>query len=105
VHSIRESGPKLIFYDVRGEGVKLQIMANAKYYQSQEEFEQVTDRIRRGDIVGFKGIPAKTKKVCISFRTAACSCSSHCFKVIANALALTHALDNLMYRNRQEIAC
>lgn len=43
--------------------MKLQIMANAKYYSSQEAFEEVTDRVRRGDIVGFKGYPAKTKKV------------------------------------------
>ncbi len=25
IHAIRESGAKLIFYDVRGEGVKLQV--------------------------------------------------------------------------------
>lgn len=36
VHAIRESGAKLIFYDLRGEGVKLQVMANAKIYQSEE---------------------------------------------------------------------
>lgn len=63
MHSIRESGPKLIFLDVRGEGVKLQVMANAKYFGDQEKFEVVMDRIRRGDVVGFVGHPAKTKKV------------------------------------------
>lgn len=62
IHAIRESGAKLIFYDCRGEGVKIQIMANAKYYPSEEAFAQITDRVRRGDIVGFKGHPAKTKK-------------------------------------------
>ena len=31
VHAKRESGSKLIFYDLRGESVKLQVMANAKY--------------------------------------------------------------------------
>lgn len=36
VHAIRESGAKLIFYDLRGEGVKLQVMANAKIYESEE---------------------------------------------------------------------
>ena len=29
IHAIRQSGPKLIFYDLRGEGVKLQVMATA----------------------------------------------------------------------------
>ena len=31
IHAKRESGSKLIFYDLRGEGVKIQIMATAKY--------------------------------------------------------------------------
>lgn len=35
IHAIRESGGKLIFYDLRGEGVKLQVMANAKLYESE----------------------------------------------------------------------
>ena len=30
IHSRRESGHKLVFYDLRGEGVKIQIMANAR---------------------------------------------------------------------------
>ncbi|CAG7819592.1 unnamed protein product [Allacma fusca] len=63
VHSIRESSAKLRFYDVRGEGVKVQIMANAKYFTKGEaEFEDQMDRVRRGDIVGAVGHPAKTKK-------------------------------------------
>lgn len=62
IHAIRESGAKLIFYDLRGEGVKLQVMANAKLYKSEEAFEVDTGKIRRGDIIGIKGIPAKTKK-------------------------------------------
>lgn len=36
IHAIRESGAKLIFYDLRGEGVKLQVMANAKIYETEE---------------------------------------------------------------------
>ncbi|XP_013182950.1 lysine--tRNA ligase isoform X1 [Amyelois transitella] len=62
VHSIRESGAKLIFYDLRGEGVKLQVMANAKMYESEEKFEKDTDKLRRGDIIGCIGHPGKTKK-------------------------------------------
>ncbi|XP_065225071.1 lysine--tRNA ligase [Planococcus citri] len=62
VHAIRSSGPKLIFFDLRGEGVKLQVMANAKFYSSEKEFEEDTDKIRRGDIIGVQGNPGKTKK-------------------------------------------
>ena len=31
IHAKRESSAKLIFYDLRGEGVKLQIMADARW--------------------------------------------------------------------------
>lgn len=62
IHSMRESGAKLIFYDLRGEGVKLQVMANAKLYSSEEEFQTVTNKLRRGDIIGINGVPGKTKK-------------------------------------------
>ena len=30
IHARREAGAKLHFFDLRGEGVKIQIMANAK---------------------------------------------------------------------------
>lgn len=62
LHAKRESGPKLIFYDVRAEGKKIQIMANAKYYESEEGFVEIHERTRRGDVVGIKGHPSRTKK-------------------------------------------
>lgn len=62
IHAIRESGAKLIFYDLRGEGVKLQVMANARSYATEEGFFADTEKIRRGDIIGVTGSPAKTKK-------------------------------------------
>lgn len=62
IHSIRGSGAKLIFYDLRGEGVKIQVMANARAYVSEEEFISDNEKIRRGDIIGVEGNPGKTKK-------------------------------------------
>jgi lysyl-tRNA synthetase class 2 len=62
VHAIRESGARLIFYDLRGEGLKLQIMANAQHYASEALFESETNKLRRGDIIGCKGVPCRTKK-------------------------------------------
>lgn len=62
IHAIRESGAKLIFYDLRGEGVKIQVMANAKVYESEEKFAIDTAKLRRGDIIGCIGNPGKTKK-------------------------------------------
>lgn len=62
IHSIRESGAKLIFYDLRGEGVKIQVMANARLYASEDQFSVDIDKIKRGDIIGINGYPGKTKK-------------------------------------------
>ena len=62
IHAIRESGPKLIFYDVRGEGVKLQVMATANSYTSEAAFLADTAKLRRGDILGVVGNPGRTKK-------------------------------------------
>jgi len=62
IHAIRESGPKLIFYDLRGEGVKLQIMATAAAYTSEADFLTDTGKLRRGDILGVVGNPGRTKK-------------------------------------------
>jgi len=62
IHAIRESGAKLIFYDLRGEGVKLQVMATANAYKSEDQFGEDIAKIRRGDIVGVTGNPGRTKK-------------------------------------------
>ncbi|XP_057377163.1 lysine--tRNA ligase-like isoform X1 [Daphnia carinata] len=61
VHAIRESGPKLVFYVLQSEGVKLQIMANLQSYESSELFYDDVDKIKRGDIIGVKGYPTRTK--------------------------------------------
>merc|ERR1712004_837461 len=53
---------ELIFYDLRGEGVKLQIMATAAAYSSEPDFLTDTGKLRRGDILGVVGNPGRTKK-------------------------------------------
>ncbi|KAK3881136.1 hypothetical protein Pcinc_014424 [Petrolisthes cinctipes] len=68
IHAIRESSQKLRFYDLRGEDVKLQVMANLKFYESEESFMSDCDKIRRGDIVGVKGAALRTKTGELSIR-------------------------------------
>ncbi|KAL1231113.1 Lysine--tRNA ligase [Trichinella pseudospiralis] len=44
IHSKREAGQKLIFYDLRAEGTRLQIMANGKFYKKGEaEFLRINE--------------------------------------------------------------
>lgn len=62
VHAKRLSGAKLIFYDLRGEGVKIQVMADAR--ASEQDFTEVHNKIRRGDIIGVKGKPGYYMYIC-----------------------------------------
>ncbi|KAG8196960.1 hypothetical protein JTE90_009019 [Oedothorax gibbosus] len=61
VHAKRESGAKLLFYDLRGEGVKIQVMAHVAHYPTEADFLKINGRVRRGDIIGCVGHPGKTK--------------------------------------------
>ncbi|KAI5071641.1 hypothetical protein GOP47_0013892 [Adiantum capillus-veneris] len=59
----RSSLVKLLFYDLIGEGVKVQVMADAKNSGlSEPEFAKLHASIKRGDIVGVQGFPGKSKK-------------------------------------------
>ena len=61
IYTKRTSGSKLVFYDLHADGAKVQIMAQAQH-ASEYDFEAVHDSVHRGDIVGVKGHPGKSKK-------------------------------------------
>ena len=59
--SVRGQG-KLYFYDIRGDGAKVQVMSDLKSYEAGEEaFAEIHRTIKRGDIVGIRGNPGKSK--------------------------------------------
>ncbi|KAI9507917.1 hypothetical protein F5148DRAFT_46490 [Russula earlei] len=62
IHSIRISSQKLRFYDLHGEGKKVQVMATLQDVTDQDSFVQMHDTFRRGDVVGVIGTPSRTKK-------------------------------------------
>jgi len=62
IHNVRLSGQSLRFYDLHGEGHRVQIMATKQDAKDPEAFASVHDNFRRGDIVGVIGTPARTKK-------------------------------------------
>jgi lysyl-tRNA synthetase class 2 len=54
---------KLMFYDLHGEGQKIQIMSDVSRYEGGEEaFKEIHNLLKRGDLVGVKGFPGKSKK-------------------------------------------
>ncbi|KAA1099846.1 lysyl-tRNA synthetase [Puccinia graminis f. sp. tritici] len=62
IHNMRQAGSKLRFYDLHGEGEKIQIMASSNDSKEPNNFEATHDIFRRGDIVGVTGFPSRTKK-------------------------------------------
>ncbi|KAI9672964.1 MAG: lysyl-tRNA synthetase [Caeruleum heppii] len=61
IYTKRASGSKLVFYDIRAEGVKIQVMCQAQESNSEVPFEAQHENLRRGDIVGVIGYPGRTK--------------------------------------------
>ena len=59
--SVRHQG-KLYFYDLRGDGAKLQVMCDAKTYGDEEAFNNIHKILKKGDIVGVTGYVGKSKK-------------------------------------------
>ncbi|KAH0446019.1 hypothetical protein IEQ34_025147 [Dendrobium chrysotoxum] len=62
IHNMRAAGRQLRFYDLWGEGVRVQITASLQDH-TDGDFVAAHDRLQRGDIVGVTGVPGKTKTV------------------------------------------
>ena len=60
IYTKRASGNKLIFYDIRAEGVKVQVMCQAQAATGDVPFDQQHEHLRRGDIIGIVGYPGRT---------------------------------------------
>jgi len=57
----RASGSSLVFYDIKSDDAKLQLLCDRRVYLSEEKFEQIHAVLRRGDLVGVRGMPARAK--------------------------------------------
>ena len=55
-----ETGAKLIFYDLMGEGATIQIVCSAEKLEADNQ--EIMKVINRGDIVGVTGFPTRTKR-------------------------------------------
>ncbi|KAM3066938.1 lysyl-tRNA synthetase [Clarireedia jacksonii] len=61
IYNKRASGNKLVFYDIKTEGVKVQVMCQLQEAkEGAAPFEQQHEALRRGDIVGIVGYPGRT---------------------------------------------
>ncbi|KAI9805951.1 MAG: Protein kinase [Sarcosagium campestre] len=60
IYTKRAAGTKLVFYDIRSKGVKMQVMCQAQESSGSIPFEAQHEHLRRGDIIGIVGYPGRT---------------------------------------------
>ncbi|KKP00774.1 lysyl-tRNA synthetase [Trichoderma harzianum] len=61
VYVRRSAGSKLYFYDIRSEGTRLQVLAQAdNREEGTPDFDEQHLNLRRGDIIGIRGYPTRT---------------------------------------------
>ena len=90
---------KLMFYDVHGEGLKIQIMSDISRYSGGEDaFRAVHHLLKRGDIVGIRGFPGKSKKGELSILPSNLELLSPCYHMIPKGIT---GLKNQEVRYRQ----
>ena len=98
VHSIRNMGKNLVFFDLHQADFRVQIKAHKNFYQSENFLEEIS-KIGRGDIIGiFDGHPSKTKAGELSIVPKKIEILSPCMKLLP-ASNLTE--NSFKYRHRQ----
>jgi lysyl-tRNA synthetase class 2 len=85
VTRIRASGKNLIFYDLKQEGERLQVMCNSANYKGLRTFEEVHSTIRRGDIIGIIGRPGRTATNELSIAPGEVHLLSPCLHMLPDA--------------------
>lgn len=85
LHNVRESGPKLKFYDLHGDGTKIQIIATEQDAKGSKTYAEQNEILHRGDIVGVKGRPGRTKRGQLSIFAAEITLLSPCLHTLPKA--------------------
>jgi lysyl-tRNA synthetase class 2 len=101
VHTIRGQG-KLMFYDIRGDGSQLQLMASLKDYEGGAgAFEAMAGAIKRGDVVGARGYAGKSKTGQLSLFPLELTLLSPCLHMLPKAVGGHGVMTNPETRYRQ----
>lgn len=90
---------KLMFYDLHGESLKIQIMSDVSRMEGGEEvFREIHTVLKRGDLVGVRGIPGKSKKGELSIFPSSMTLLSPCLHMLPKTYT---GLKNQEVRYRQ----
>ena len=86
ITNIRAMGANLIFYDIQGDGLKLQVVVNSKGHEGELDFKTTHHYIRRGDIIGVRGKPGRTKTGELSLMPGLVKLLSPCLHMLPTAI-------------------
>ena len=87
---VREQG-KLVFFDLSGDGAKVQLMSDSKTFDGDEAaWAQIVYALRRGDIVGITGFPGKSKRGELSIFPTAISLLSPCMHMVSSPSSFSY---------------
>lgn len=90
IMSKRSSSAKLLFYDLCGEGAKIQVMADVRNSGLEEaDFVKLHSGVKRGDIVGIQGFPGKSMKGELSIFPTEVQVLSPCLHMLPRQKAFT----------------
>ena len=95
--TIRKHGSNLRFIDLIGNNIKIQILANKKFYQGTN-FDDEISLIKRGDIIGVTGYPARSRTLELSIIPTKIIQLSYCLHVLPDPHV---GLKNMEIRYRQ----
>jgi len=106
VSNIRAGGKGLVFYDLAADGLKLQVFADARKFtefgslgdEMLPAFMKLANSIKRGDIIGVKGFPGKTKRGELSIFPTAMQLLTPCLHMMPKT---TYGLQDKETRYRQ----
>lgn len=90
--SIRRASSKLYFFDVQGDGTKIQAKVNLAMYDNKDHFADEMSKYHRGDIVGIHGAPCRTKsgELSIDSTTVTMSFTASIWKNLQNHFKADH---------------
>jgi len=103
IYSVRGQG-KLFFYDIRGDGAKVQVMSDLKSYAAGEDaFYKIHRIIKSGDVIGVRGYPGKSRKGELSIFPTEITLLSPCLHMLpfAKGDSSLGGLANMETRYRQ----
>lgn len=98
----RASGRKLFFYTLQGDGKQIQVMASeANYEEGPEAFQTIVNAVRRGDIIGIRGFPGRSKRGELSIFPHFIRVGHHSLPSLPDSVALPPHAPQALHRSHQ----